>query len=165
MVRDDTGVTLHYMVSRADAGDIVDQEMLPIGPSDKAIDVMGRVSEAAGRVLARQIDKVLQGTASVVPQSERESSYFGGRSKEDGRFEWFWPTHRIFNLIRAVTHPYPGAFTDFMDGRRLVVWWAKPADNCGQPGECISNKPLIFATGDGALEITDFEWQMSARHT
>ena len=62
-----------------------------------------------------------------------EGSYFGGRTPEDGRFSWEWPALRIYNLVRAVTHPYPGAFT--MSGRaqalRVVGGPADRTARCG----------------------------------
>jgi methionyl-tRNA formyltransferase len=158
---DHTGATLHYMVGRADAGDIVDQERGPIGPRDTAAQVTERVVEAAVRVLDRQIENLLQGTAPRTPQDEAQATYFGGRKPEDGRIDWTWPTQRIFNLIRAVTKPYPGAFADFPDGRQLLIWWAEPLESHGSPGQILSSSPLVIATGDGALHVTDFEWRSS----
>ena len=158
---DHTGATLHYMVGRADAGDIVDQERVPIGPRDTAAQVTERVVEAAVRVLDRQIDNLLLGIAPRTPQDESQATVFGGRKPEDGRIDWTWPTQRIFNLIRAVTKPYPGAFADFPDGRRLLVWWAEPTDGKASPGQILSSTPLTIATGDGALCVTDFQWQPS----
>jgi methionyl-tRNA formyltransferase len=72
-------------------------------------------------------------------------------------------SREIFNLIRAVTDPYPGAFTD-VDGSRLMVWWAEPgtpatAGKRGRPGEVLSVSPLVIATGDGVLELTRTEWR------
>ncbi len=68
----------------------------------------------------------------------------------------------IFNLIRAVTHPYPGAFTEF-DGRALYIWWARPAAHVGgAPGEVVSVAPLRIATGDGSLELLRLQWQGAA---
>ena len=60
----ETGATLHHMVKRADAGDIVDQEAVPIGPDDTAVDVFHNVTAAARKVLERQIDAFVK-SASV----------------------------------------------------------------------------------------------------
>jgi len=114
-------------------------------------------------VLARQIDALLAGTAKETPQDEAQATYFGGRKPEDGRIDWTQTSGRIFNLIRAVTDPYPGAFTE-VGGARLMVWWAEtdsPAarGRRGAPGEILSLAPLVVATGDGALELTRTEWR------
>jgi methionyl-tRNA formyltransferase len=157
------GMTLHRMVTRADAGAIVDQEGVALGPRDTAEQAFRKVLPCARRVLARQIDALLAGQAKEVPQVEAEATRFGARGPEDGRIDWRRPTVEIFNLIRAVTDPYPGAFTE-VEGARLMVWWAEPdsaavRDRHGSPGEIISVAPLVVATGDGALELTKVEWR------
>jgi methionyl-tRNA formyltransferase len=154
----ETGVTLHYMVKRADAGDIVDQETVPIGPDDTAQDVFRKAVKAARLVLERRIDDLTKGTAPRRKQDESRATTFGGRKPEDGRIDWTQSAERIYNLIRAVTHPYPGAFTR-TDGKKLFVWWARSLpDGIGKPGEVLSTKPLRVAAGSGSLEILKLQW-------
>ena len=157
------GMTLHRMVKSADAGAVVDQEGVAIGPRDTAEQAFRKVLPCARILLARQIDALLAGTARETPQDESQATYFGGRTPEDGRISWTQPSAQIFNLIRAVTDPYPGAFTD-VAGARLMVWWAEsdsPAASgrSGHPGEVLSLAPLVVATADGALELTKTEWR------
>jgi methionyl-tRNA formyltransferase len=161
----ETGATLHYMVRRADAGDIVDQEAVPIGSRDTAQDVFIKVTAAARRVLERNLDAIKQGRPPRRPQDESQATYFGGRKPEDGRINWHSDAGQIFNLIRAVTHPYPGAFTE-VDGRRLYIWWAEPrAEGTGQPGEVLSVTPPRVAAGKGSLEITAWQWEGGPEQT
>jgi methionyl-tRNA formyltransferase len=157
------GMTLHRMVKSADAGAIVDQEGVDIGPRDTAEQAFRKVLPCARRVLARQIGPLLAGTVRETPQNDAEATYFGGRKPEDGRIRWAQRSVEIFNLIRAVTDPYPGAFGDAV-GARLMVWWGEPDSPAtrgrqGQPGEVLSTLPLVVATGDGALELTRTEWR------
>ena len=159
------GMTLHRMVKSADVGAIVDQEGVDLSPRDTAEQAFRKVLPCARRVLARQIDALLNGLAKETPQDESQATYFGSRTPEDGRITWTQSSTQIFNLIRAVTDPYPGAFTEVGPGR-LMVWWAEPETPAtrskrGKPGEIISVDPLVVATGDGALELTRTEW----RHT
>ncbi len=155
----ETGATLHYMVQKPDAGDIVDQEAVAIGPQETAREVFVKVTQAARRVLERQIDAIEQGRNPRRPQDARQASYFGGRRPEDGRIDWRNSAPAIFNLIRAVTHPYPGAYTE-VDGRKLYIWWALPhPQGDGTPGEILSSRPLRVATGNGSLEIISLQWQ------
>ena len=116
----ETGATLHEMVAKPDAGRIVDQEAVPIGPDDLAVDVFRKVTGAAGLVLARSLPGLVAGTAALRVQDLSKGSYFGGRRPEDGRIEWTAPAKRIHDLVRAVAPPYPGAFTE-MEGRRVRV--------------------------------------------
>jgi methionyl-tRNA formyltransferase len=157
------GMTLHRMVKSADAGAVVDQDGVEIGPRDTAEQAFRKVLPCARRVLARQIDALLAGTARETPQDESQANYFGGRTPEDGRIVWTQTSRQIFNLIRAVTDPYPGAFAD-VGAARLMVWWAEPDSPAakgkhGAPGEILSVAPLVVATGDGALELTKIEWR------
>jgi methionyl-tRNA formyltransferase len=154
-----TGVTLHHMVKQADAGDIVDQEAVPIGPDETAAEVFKKCVTAARLVLERQIDALTAGTAPRRKQEETQATYFGGRKPEDGRIDWTQNAENIYNLVRAVTQPYPGAFTE-VDGKKLFIWWAKPLPGAGgKPGEVLSTEPLIVATGSGKLEVVNWEWE------
>jgi methionyl-tRNA formyltransferase len=155
----ETGATLHHMVKRADAGDIVDQEAVPIGPDDTAVDVFRKVTAAARTVLERPIGAILSGTAPRIKQDDSQATYFGGRKPEDGRIDWTQSAERIYNLIRAVTHPYPGAFTE-VGGKRLFIWQAKQLGRGqGRPGEVLAIEPLRIATGSGSLEVTRYQWE------
>ena len=164
------GMTLHRMVRRADAGAIVDQEGVDIGPRDTAEQAFRKTLPCARRILARQIDALLAGTAREIPQDDAQATYFTGRTPEDGRIRWTQTSLQIFNLIRAVTDPYPGAFTE-VAGARLMIWWAEtdspavreltPPARAGQtqPGEVLSLSPFVVATGDGAIELVRTEWR------
>lgn len=133
----ETGATLHVMTARADAGDIVDQQAVPIGPDDTAAQVQTRVRDAAVCILERQLDALAAGRAPRRPQDASRATTFGKRRPEDGAFQWSQPAADIHNLVRAVSHPYPGAFTPH-GGRTLYIWqthnggWSA---NGAQPGE------------------------------
>jgi methionyl-tRNA formyltransferase len=116
----ETGATLHHMVAKADAGDIVDQQAVPILGDDTARDVMDKVTVAAEMVLARSLPRLAAGTATRTPQQLSDGQYFGRRTPEDGRIDWNWPAARIHNLVRAVAPPYPGAFGDIAGERWLI---------------------------------------------
>ncbi|MGH7994897.1 MAG: formyltransferase [Opitutaceae bacterium] len=157
------GMTLHRMVKAPDAGAIVDQEEVELGPRDTAEQAFRKVLPCARRVLGRRIDALLAGAAEETPQDESQATYFGARTPEDGRIDWARSSREIFNLIRAVTDPYPGAFTD-IGASRLMVWWGEPDSpgahaRRGAPGEVLSAAPLVVTTGDGALELTRVEWR------
>ena len=116
----ETGATLHEMVARADAGDIVDQMAVPILADDEAREVYAKVTVAAEIVLARSLPGLLAGTAPRRPQPIVPGQYFGRRRPEDGRIDWSWPAARVHNLVRAVAPPFPGAFSDVGRGRLWI---------------------------------------------
>ena len=110
----ETGATLHEMVAKPDAGRIVDQERVPIGPDDTAAEVFGKVSDAAETVLKRSLPHLLAGTVRLKEQDLSKGSYFGARQPADGRIDWSKSALEIHNLVRAVAPPYPGAFSGTM---------------------------------------------------
>jgi methionyl-tRNA formyltransferase len=105
-----TGATLHYMTEKPDAGDIVDQEAVPILPDDTAFDVFMKVAVVAEIVLWRSLPALIAGRAPREPQATEHASYFGRRRPEDGWIDWAWSANRIHDLVRGVAPPYPGAF-------------------------------------------------------
>jgi methionyl-tRNA formyltransferase len=107
----ETGATLHYMVAKPDAGDIVAQQAVPILPNDTASDVFSKVTVAAEMSLDRVLPALLAGTAPRIAQDLTRGSYFGGRKPEDGRIDWRHSAAQIHNLVRGVAPPYPGAFS------------------------------------------------------
>jgi methionyl-tRNA formyltransferase len=145
----ETGVTLHHMVVRADAGDIVGQRSVAIDDSDNALTLYHKLVPLGVELIEELHPKIAAGTAPRRKMDIAKGSYFGRRKPEDGRIDWRWPARRIFNLVRAVTHPYPGAFC-FAGARKLLVWEAKiGAENgtFGEPGK------IVREVADGALEI------------
>ncbi len=158
----ETGVSLHYMVAKPDAGDLVDQEPVAIDFADTAFTLYGKLEEAARRLLDRALPALAAGTASPRPLDLAQGSYRGGRKPADGRIDWSSPARRIYDLVRGVTHPYPGAFTT-LRGQRLLVWWALPladldalsAQAGTEPGTvtAIDREGITVAAGEGSVRL------------
>ncbi|THD39873.1 bifunctional UDP-4-amino-4-deoxy-L-arabinose formyltransferase/UDP-glucuronic acid oxidase ArnA, partial [Enterobacteriaceae bacterium ML5] len=150
----ETGVTLHKMVKRPDAGDIVGQRKVAIASDDTALKLHAKVREAAKELLTDLLPEMKAGKITLTPQDEAQASYFGRRTAADGEIHWHKSATEINNLIRAVTEPYPGAFT-FLGQRKLTVWRALPLNtqHDKQPGTVLSADPLTIACGEGALQI------------
>ncbi len=154
------GVTLHHMVARADAGNIVAQEAVEIGENDTAQDVFTRIIPAAGRVLEGSLDAILSGNAQGTPQDETQATKFGRRRPADGLIDWTKSAHEIHNLVRAVARPFPGAFTE-QNGHKLMVWKTrvlKSIDDAVSSTSDAANTPaFIVKKPDGLLEILEWE--------
>lgn len=118
----ETGATLHVMTARADAGDIVDQEAVEIGPDDTGLEVQRKVTAVAVRILLRRIDELKAGTAPRRLQDESKASRFGRRRPEDGQIDWSQSAQSVHDLVRAVTAPFPGAFTNVFGGGKTFLW-------------------------------------------
>lgn len=154
----ETGVTLHEMVARADAGDIVAQESVAIDDNDTALDLYRKLIPLGAGLIRAYHPLIAAGRAPRRKQDLSAGSYFGRRTPEDGKINWQWPARRIYNLVRALTHPYPGAFCT-AGGRRLWLWQAaiaREAGACGAPGTILARNrdgTVEIAAGAGSLKL------------
>jgi len=159
----ETGVTLHYMEEKPDRGDIVAQRAVPITDDDTALTLFRKMTKAAAILIRESYPLLVSGRAPRLAQAHAQASYFGGRKPEDGRIEWNQPARAVFNLVRAVTHPYPGAFTSWQ-GRRMYVWEARPAP-ATQPataaaGTVIATAPeLLVQTRSEPLRLVRVQFE------
>jgi methionyl-tRNA formyltransferase len=166
----EAGVTLHHMVARADAGDIVAQRSVAIDDSDTALTLYRKLVPLGAALIREYHPLIAAGIAPHHRQDISQGSYFGRRRPEDGRIDWHWPARRIFNLVRAVTHPYPGAFCH-VDGRRMLVWESRIASETGSrgaPGEIVGEGPggaLEVAAGEGSVLVVRAQIEGGAEDT
>lgn len=140
----ETGASLHCMVAKPDAGDLVAQQRVPILPNDTAHEVMHKVTYAAETCLYDGLPALLAGSAIHTPLDLKTGHYFGRRRPEDGRINWTHSAWDIHNLIRAVAPPYPGAFFDF-DGARVEVLLSH---YCAEPAAQRATVPRLYWQGD-----------------
>jgi len=156
-----TGATLHYMLEKADSGDIVAQQAVAILPDDTAKEVFDKVTTAAESTLRGALPALLAGNAARVGQDPGAATYFGGRKPEDGRIDWSKSATVVHNLVRAVAPPYPGAFTA-IGGRPARVLRTRVVDSlalpAGGPSMKLENGQLLARCGGGgALAILALE--------
>ena len=150
----ETGVTLHKMIAKADGGDIIAQRKVSIDAIDTALMLHEKIRQAAEQLLDDTLPLIKMSDYSATPQDESQATYFGRRRAEDGLIDWSKSATEVNNLIRAVTEPYPGAFT-YLAESKMIIWRArvleKSHDNL--PGTVISSDPLQIACGQGVLEV------------
>ncbi|RUM44079.1 MAG: bifunctional UDP-glucuronic acid oxidase/UDP-4-amino-4-deoxy-L-arabinose formyltransferase [Desulfocapsa sp.] len=152
----ETGVTLHYMTPQPDNGDIVAQEAFAITSDDNAISLHEKLNGAAAKLLRQEnaLPALLGNTAKRIPQDHALATYFGGRKPADGEIDWTRSGEQIHNLVRAVTRPYPGAFS-YLGNRKALFWAVTPVtgDTDAKPGTVLSETPLVINCGRGAVQI------------
>lgn len=150
----ETGVTLHYMTAKPDNGDIVAQQKITIADNDTARDVHVKAAEAASVLLNKVLPELKKGKIARKKQDESKASYFGGRKPADGEIKWNQSSTEIRNLVRAITRPYPGAFS-YMGDRKCLFWDVAEVKSTVKvkPGTVICHQPLIIACGKGAIQI------------
>ncbi|BBQ81818.1 TPA: bifunctional UDP-4-amino-4-deoxy-L-arabinose formyltransferase/UDP-glucuronic acid oxidase ArnA [Kluyvera ascorbata] len=150
----ETGVTLHRMTHRADAGDIVAQQSVAIADSDVALTLHRKLCAASQTLLGDALAKIRSGQVDARAQDDSQATYVGRRTPEDGRLEWEKPAQTLHNLVRAVSDPWPGAF-GFVGTNKFIVWKSRVRTDmpAAKPGTVLSVSPLVIACGEGALEI------------
>ncbi|MBZ6388986.1 bifunctional UDP-4-amino-4-deoxy-L-arabinose formyltransferase/UDP-glucuronic acid oxidase ArnA [Pantoea dispersa] len=150
----ETGVTLHRMVKRADAGDIVAQQRVAIDPQDNALTLHRKLVACAGQLMEGALPPMKRGEIAATPQNDAEATVVGRRTPEDGRINWELPAAKVNNLVRAVTDPWPGAFA-YAGTVKFVVWKGRVHQDApsAKPGTVLSVEPFLIACGEGALEV------------
>ena len=159
-----TGLTLHFMEEKPDTGDVVARRAIDIDSRDTAHTLFLKMIGEARPMMRDILPALRDGTFTRTPQSGLgPSSYFGGRKPEDGLISWEKDAVSVYNLMRAVTHPYPGAFT-YLEGRKLFIWWAEPELSVAVPadtprGGIFSIGPLRVNAGGTALRLVTVEME------
>ncbi len=151
----ETGVTLHHMVAKADAGDVVCRRKVAIEARETALTLNRKLVAAADGMLDEYLPLIRRGEAPRTPQDHAQATCFGRRRPEDGQIDWSLSAQAVDNLVRAVTHPYPGAFTHHQE-RRISIWETSvDADRSTDalPGTVLDTAPLTVACGSGALVV------------
>ena len=122
----ETGVTIHYMTEEIDAGDIISQKRIPIFFEDTWIDVRNRLYVITKEILKEELPKIFEEKNLRVPQDESKAKYYKRRKPEDGLIDWYRPVVYIYNLIRALVKPLPGAFYFDQNGKKIIIDYFVP---------------------------------------
>ena len=152
-----TGNTMMMLDAGTDTGDIVDQLTVTITPDDTCGTVYAKVGEAGADMLRRQLPALLDGTAPRRPQGESDGPPLPKRTPGMGVTDWNRAACRVHDWIRALTWPYPGAFT-FAAGRKVMLWASAVDGACAgrTAGEVLGcdEDGVRVATAHGAIVLT-----------
>ncbi|MEV4707050.1 methionyl-tRNA formyltransferase [Actinoplanes sp. NPDC049316] len=148
----EVGVTAHLMDETLDAGPIVLQRAVPVGPEDSATDLFHRTLALFGPITVDGLAEIATGRRDFTPQDRSRASFFHKRSEEDIRIDWTWTAEELSRLVRAQSAPYPQAFC-FHRGRRLEIVQAgvSQAVYGGTPGR------IFYREGDGVAVVAGAE--------
>lgn len=160
----ETGVTLFHLSDGIDDGDIISQKAVPIYDDSDVNDVIELCLVQFRQMLLEEIENFKKGIIKRITQNHQEATYTCSRTPEDGYIDWNKSTWEIYNLIRAITYPFPGAFS-YLNGKKFIIWKAKPIDLGAYVGripgrvvKIIKDKGVCVLTGDGALLVTDVQY-------
>lgn len=155
----EVGVTAHMMDEVLDAGDIVQQRSVPVGPKDTATDLFHKTVDLIAPVTVEALDQIAAGQAEFTPQDRSQASFFHKRAEEDIRIDWNWPAEVLERLVRAQSAPYPSAFT-FHRGKRLEVLNAVVSEGRygGTPGR------IFYREGEGVVIVAGADARTGRDH-
>lgn len=158
-----SGVTMFYLDSGIDSGNIIDQEKIAIGPNETAFEIYQKTIDISLSLLNKHYQAIISGKVEGVRQNESEATYLCARTPEDGRINWLDSAVNIHNLVRGLSHPFPGAFCFYKD-KKIIIQKSKIPKQIkwdgSIPGRIVYIKPNIgveILTGDGSILITAVE--------
>ncbi|MFJ7591233.1 methionyl-tRNA formyltransferase [Streptomyces sp. NPDC097617] len=155
----EVGVTAHLMNDELDAGDIVVQRAVAVGPADTATDLFHKTVDLIAPVTVGALDRIAAGETEFTVQDRSQASFFHKRSAEDIRIDWNWPAEDLQRLVRAQSAPYPAAFT-FHRGKRLEVLAAVVSEGRygGTPGR------VFYREGEGVVIVAGADARTGRNH-
>ncbi|MBT4731372.1 methionyl-tRNA formyltransferase [Candidatus Woesearchaeota archaeon] len=153
-----TGVTMFYLGEDADNGDIIGQLDVEITRSDNAGSLYQKVLDAHVILMEKYFPLILNGEVLRMKQDEQRSSYWTKRIPGDGIIDWNTCAYNLYDWIRALSDPYPGAFT-FCGKKKLFIWEGKLiniTERSNASGEIlnIDKEGITVSTGEGLLKLT-----------
>jgi len=154
----ETGVTIIALSEQVDAGDIVEQEVVAVGPNETAGELSRRLADVGARLILQSLTQLAEGKARRALQDPELATRAAKIAKAERSIDWRESAQQIHNRIRALS-PEPGAVTSFRQ-RRIVLLRSEvsPVSDPGEPGQILFDHPgLVVAAGAGALEITELK--------
>lgn len=155
----------HYFIinSGIDDGNIFHYQMVDINEWDDCETLYLKNSLVTSNTLLEFIPKIISGDYLSYEQLGKPT-YYPKRTAEDGLIDWSKDYYEIFNFIRAITYPYPGAFS-FIESKKIIIWGAKPFDSridklswkIGEIIYVLPNNNFIIKCRGGLLLVTDYE--------
>lgn len=161
---EETGLTMFRYSDYPDGGDILAQEIIPIRHEDYINDILDKIDDATFNIMRAYFPLLRTGRLVARKQKLEEGSFHRLRGERDSIINWNNNTEDIYNKIRAISHPYPGAIAE-IDGKRILVWRSEEIDslpfgNSAKPGTIVArlyDNSLVYKTRNGFLRITEWE--------
>ena len=155
----EVGVTAHLMDADLDAGDIVLQRAVPVGPTDTATDLFHRTVDLIGPIVVDALAAIASGRRDFVKQDPAKASFFHKRSIEDSRIDFGWPAADLERFVRAQSDPYPNAFCHHGSTRLRILSAAVSRGRYGgTPGR------IFIREGDGVVIVAGSDARFGRNH-
>ncbi len=158
--KQETGVTIMYMVDKLDAGDMLAQDKVTIEEADHVGTLHDKLSALGAQLLIETLPSIFAGTVNPVKQSEAQATFAPNIQRGEEQIDWTKDHTSIYNHIRGLC-PWPVAYT-VLNGHTLKVWWGEKDTKSysGQPGEIVdvNEESLTILCGDGkGIRLTEVQ--------
>jgi methionyl-tRNA formyltransferase len=158
-----TGVSMFYIKEGADNGDIIGQVEVQITKEDDAGSLYQKVLQAHEELIDKYFPLIMANNAPRLAQDESRSSQWPARAPRDGIIDWNTCSHNLYDWIRALTEPYPGAFTFFRE-KKLKIWKSTVItreDGLYHNGEIveIDSEGIVVKAGEGLIKLTCVQFE------
>lgn len=157
----ETASTFFYINEGTDEGNLISQEIVPIYYEDDAMELYNRILQISQSQVEKFTNDLKNDNITSIKQEGKRANYWRKRSKEDGRIDWRMSSYNIYNLVRALTHPYVGAHFTY-DNKDYKVWRVKEITSEGieniEPGkimEVSNDGSFVVKTGKNCIQILD----------
>ncbi|MDD3050184.1 MAG: methionyl-tRNA formyltransferase [Candidatus Cloacimonetes bacterium] len=162
------GVTVHYIDDGIDTGDIICQEAVPIVDEDNYSTLLDKAIAKCPDVLLDAVNRIANNNVNPIRQNHLSGSYFSYRREGDEIIDWNWNSRRIFNFIRALVKPSPGAQTS-LGGKRIYIWESEETsfkNYISTCGEIIKRDEdgVYVKTGDNVIKITKVSYETKGEY-
>lgn len=152
-----------------DSGTVIDTQSFSLTPFDDIRTSYHKASLLTAQMIAKAHSSGRLSKPNGTVQ-DPHASYLPQRLPQDGAVDWKRASSDVYNFIRALTRPYPGASSDLPGGGRMVIWRARPFDfplwmepNPGEVVFLFDNGDFLVACGCGLLLIEDVEFRSGGR--
>lgn len=122
----ETGVTLFKLDEGVDTGPIIGQIRIPISQDETATSLYKKVNDCHVELISQYWPLIVRNEIKTVEQDHDKATVWPGRKPEDGEIFQTMTMSEAERMVRAVTHPYPGAF--FRQGDRILRIWSAKVD-------------------------------------
>lgn len=167
----ETAVNLFFLDKEVDNGDIVEKENVSINYDDDINTLFEKCIVTFRNVMRRAIPKLEKGRFETIKQDNEKATYTCARNPEDGLINWEWKSNQIYNFTRALTYPFPGAFS-FINGNKVFIWSCEEYETpkyegrvSGKVIKIIKDKGVVALCGEGAILIKDVQLENGVRQT
>lgn len=166
---EETAVNLFYLDEKVDNGDIIASRKVEIDYKDDIKLLYEKTIVAFTGMMKDTIPLIENNDFQAEKQDESQATYTCARNPEDGLIDWSWDSRRIYNFVRALTYPFPGAYT-YINGKKLIIWSCEEYKITKYEGfipgkvvKIIKNEGVVVLCGEGAILIKVIETDESGK--